>query len=81
MSVTGGNQHLLAALGVVALSSVTHLDEYWSLQQRHGDDERRWVDLAHYATRGDAADALERVVEQRRADRDQLRVEHTRRAG
>ena len=72
----GGNLHLLAALGVSALGSVNHLEEYWSLQRRHGDEEHRWLDLAHYETRGEAAAALERVVEGGHADGDELRVEH-----
>jgi hypothetical protein len=80
MGVGGGNLHLMAALGVAALGSVTHLDEYWSLQRRHEGDDGRWVDLAHYGSRGDATEALERVVEHRHAGRDQLRVEHVRRS-
>jgi hypothetical protein len=76
---SGGNQPLLGVLAVSALTSVRDLDSYWTLQRRHGEDEHRWVDLAHYLTRDDASAALERVVENAHADRHELRVEHVRR--
>jgi hypothetical protein len=81
MSGIGGNaqQPLFMILAVSALKSVGHLESYWALQRRHGHDEHRWVDLAHYLTRDDASAALDRVVENAHADRHELRLEHVRR--
>ena len=75
----GGNQPLLFALADGALRSVDALDAYWSLQRRHPEDDHRWLDLAHYPTKHDADEALDRVVEFAHADRHELRVEHIRR--
>ena len=77
----GGNQHLLFLLGVSALGSVEELQVYWSLQRRHPDGGERWLDLAHYATRDDAQQALDRVVEHRHAEPGELRVHHVTRSG
>jgi len=77
---TGGfgvspNTSLLMLLSVSAIRSVDHLDRYWALQRRHAGGDERWVDLAHYLTKDDAASALDRVVEHAHADRHELRVE------
>ena len=73
MGASGGNLNLLAALGVVALTSVEHLESYWSLQRRHPDGAH-WLDLAHYATHDDAGAALERVVAADHAQLEDLRI-------
>ena len=77
MSGVGGSaqQPLLMVLAVSALRSVEDLET----PGRSSADEHRWVDLAHYLTRGDAVAALDRVVEHAHADRHELRVEHVRR--
>jgi hypothetical protein len=76
---SGGNQALLFALGATAMAAVPHGEPYWSLQRRHPEDEHRWLDLAHYLSKGEAESALERVVENAHADRHELRVEQIRR--
>jgi len=81
VSVTGadGNEALFLVLADAAVRSVKGLESYWSLQRRHPVDEHRWLDLAHYLSRGDAELALDRVVENAHADRHELRVEQIRR--
>jgi hypothetical protein len=76
---TSPNTSLLMLLSVSAVRSIEHLDAYWALQRRHAADDERWIDLAHYLTKDDAASALDRVVEHAHADRHELRVEHIRR--
>jgi hypothetical protein len=75
MATAGGNQDLLFALGNKALGSVDHLVSYYSVQRRHPDGER-WVDVAHFADRKDAKEAVRRAVEHGAAAEGDLRVEH-----
>lgn len=59
---SSGNQPLLFALGVVALTSVPEVGTYYSVQ-RHHPDGKRWVDVAHFASQEDAAAAVHALVE------------------
>jgi hypothetical protein len=68
-----GNQPLLLALGGSALRSVDHLTTYFVVQHRHPDG-RRWVDLARFASHGDAAQAIRDVVAAGYAAAGELRV-------
>ncbi len=73
MGGPSGNQPLLFALGVVALDSVDHLQTYFTLQHRHPDGHR-WLDLGHFATRGDAEAAMRAVIAAGHASTDVVRV-------
>jgi hypothetical protein len=68
------NEELLFALGVNAIGSVDHLRTYYTVQHRH-PDERRWIDLAHYATREDAEAAMKSVVAAGHATAEEVRVQ------
>jgi hypothetical protein len=69
-----GNQYLMFSEGVVALESVDHLETYFALQRRHPDGVR-WLDVAHFATREDARQIIDKTVAAGRADPSDLRVQ------
>lgn len=79
MSAGAGNQDLLFALGVGALSSVEHLGTYFAVQHRHRDG-RRWLDLAHFATRVDADHAIGSAIAAGQAAPGELRARKVTRA-
>ncbi len=57
MGIGDVNQRLLFALGGKALRETDGLAVYYSVQRRHPDG-KRWVDLAHFASREDALAAI-----------------------
>jgi hypothetical protein len=69
----GSNQDFLFVLGDRALRSVDHLQTYYSVQRRHPHGQW-WLELARFATRGDAKGAMRSVVAAGHAATNELRV-------
>jgi hypothetical protein len=71
------HQYEVFYLGNTALESVDGLVTYYSVQRRHPDG-RRWIDVAHFASREDAEGAMQTLVHERPAADGDLRVKHVR---
>jgi hypothetical protein len=69
----GANQDFLFVLEDRALRYVDHLQTYYSVQHRHPDGQG-WLEVARFATRGDAKRAMGSVVAAGHAATDELRV-------